>query len=298
MKHSLQSLLPFQATPRGRQYTGFWTILLLLFLLQPIHSQTTVDITITCDNAYVFGFGDVDEIILPFPTGVENCLAVDIYYHPETYTSIPATLDGYIYIVTWSDDRVYQGTIAEFTDGSKTILTQPGLLTQWEVFATGIDVDPNCPSGDPVPSKTLIDQQISLANTSTGPPSSSVTWVTESSTGPNGCLEFDPYINNSGTNPDLPFPPNDVAGIGPAQWMWYNPNPLVITDPFVAGPHPDFPPSEMMEYYIFRIGPLGDVFEKPIPTLTEWGMIIFGVLLLGFVTWVFLKRRKVVGTEV
>jgi hypothetical protein len=29
-----------------------------------------------------------------------------------------------------------------------------------------------------------------------------------------------------------------------------------------------------------------------IPTLTEWGMIIFGVLLLGFITWVFLKRRK------
>jgi hypothetical protein len=29
-----------------------------------------------------------------------------------------------------------------------------------------------------------------------------------------------------------------------------------------------------------------------IPTLTEWGMIIFGVLLLGFITWVFLRRRK------
>jgi len=29
-----------------------------------------------------------------------------------------------------------------------------------------------------------------------------------------------------------------------------------------------------------------------IPTLTEWGMIIFGVVLLGFITWVFLRRRK------
>lgn len=29
-----------------------------------------------------------------------------------------------------------------------------------------------------------------------------------------------------------------------------------------------------------------------IPTLTEWGLIIFGVVLLGFITWVFLKRRK------
>jgi hypothetical protein len=29
-----------------------------------------------------------------------------------------------------------------------------------------------------------------------------------------------------------------------------------------------------------------------IPTLTEWGLIIFGVVLLGFITWVFLRRRR------
>jgi hypothetical protein len=29
-----------------------------------------------------------------------------------------------------------------------------------------------------------------------------------------------------------------------------------------------------------------------IPTLTEWGLIIFGVMLLGFITWVFLRKRK------
>ncbi|MGB8657582.1 MAG: hypothetical protein WCE90_07320 [Candidatus Zixiibacteriota bacterium] len=34
-----------------------------------------------------------------------------------------------------------------------------------------------------------------------------------------------------------------------------------------------------------------------IPTLTEWGLIIFGVVLLGFITWVFLKRRKVIGVR-
>jgi hypothetical protein len=36
-------------------------------------------------------------------------------------------------------------------------------------------------------------------------------------------------------------------------------------------------------------------FERDqIPTLTEWGLIIFGVVLLGFITYVFLKRRKTV----
>lgn len=35
-----------------------------------------------------------------------------------------------------------------------------------------------------------------------------------------------------------------------------------------------------------------------IPTLTEWGLIIFGVVLLGFITWVFLKRRKAIGVRI
>lgn len=35
------------------------------------------------------------------------------------------------------------------------------------------------------------------------------------------------------------------------------------------------------------------VQPSDIPTLTEWGLIIFGLVLVGFITWVFLKRRKV-----
>ncbi|MGB8657584.1 MAG: hypothetical protein WCE90_07330 [Candidatus Zixiibacteriota bacterium] len=37
--------------------------------------------------------------------------------------------------------------------------------------------------------------------------------------------------------------------------------------------------------------------QQAIPTLTEWGLIIFGVVLLGFITWVFLKRRKVIDVR-
>jgi hypothetical protein len=48
--------------------------------------------------------------------------------------------------------------------------------------------------------------------------------------------------------------------------------------------------------------PIGYAIHKhelpDIPTLTEWGLIIFGVVLLGFMTWVFLKRRKVIGVRV
>ena len=287
MRHSLQSLLALQATPRGWQYTGLWTIFLLLFLLQPIHS-TTVDVTITSDNAYLFGFGDVYGITPgSLYGGVENCLAADIFScatGPETYLSIPAALDGYLYIVAWSDEAVYQGTIAQFTDGLKTILTKPGLPTPWEVFATGIDVDPRCPTGQPPPTLAAINSQIALANASAGGAGSSVTWVNENSAGSNGRLEFDQYINYSGSNPDPPFPPGDVCGIGPAQWMWYNPDPATISDPFTQ--------TVSGEYLIFRIGPLGPILDRPIPTLTEWGMIIFCVLLFGWMAWVIVRRRR------
>lgn len=35
----------------------------------------------------------------------------------------------------------------------------------------------------------------------------------------------------------------------------------------------------------------------PIPTLTEWGLIIFGLVLPGFITWVFLKKRKLASVR-
>ena len=35
-----------------------------------------------------------------------------------------------------------------------------------------------------------------------------------------------------------------------------------------------------------------------IPSLTEWGLIIFGVVLIGFITYVFLRRRKAIGIGV
>jgi len=43
---------------------------------------------------------------------------------------------------------------------------------------------------------------------------------------------------------------------------------------------------------------LGIPAGAPIPTLSEWGLIIFGVVLLGFITWVFLRRRKMIGVGI
>jgi len=40
------------------------------------------------------------------------------------------------------------------------------------------------------------------------------------------------------------------------------------------------------------------IVEEDIPTLTQWGLIIFGVVLIGFITWVFLRRRKAIAVRV
>jgi len=216
----------------------------------------TINVTITTDNAYAFGFGTSAEIKQLF-TGVENCSPAEIYLSPagvECY-NVPASLNGYIYIVAWSDEKVYQGAIAEFADIYTTVLTQPALPAPWWVFATGIDVDPRCPTGDLPPDKNAINTQIGLANAGAGPPGSSVTWVNETSPGaPNGRLEFDPHINNSSTPPTTDFPPFNVTDIGAAQWMWYNPDPATINDPFKA--------PVGREYLIFRIGPLAQLLGR------------------------------------
>jgi hypothetical protein len=33
------------------------------------------------------------------------------------------------------------------------------------------------------------------------------------------------------------------------------------------------------------------------PALTTWGLIFFGIVLLGFISWVFLRRRQVIGVR-
>jgi hypothetical protein len=39
------------------------------------------------------------------------------------------------------------------------------------------------------------------------------------------------------------------------------------------------------------------ITQTAIPTLTEWGLIIFAVLLLAFITWVLLRRKKYLKME-
>lgn len=52
----------------------------------------------------------------------------------------------------------------------------------------------------------------------------------------------------------------------------------------------DATPTQPIEGALITILVEGETI--PIPTLTEWGMIIFSVLLFGWMAWVIVRRRK------
>ena len=262
---------------------------------------TDVDGVITSDNAYGFGFGDQFGMTTYFG-GLRNTTAGDIYngtptlYNagdanasnfyqnagvgPELYDLNGVPAGDFMYVVAWSDDSAFQGTLASFTVGTQSVSTNPG--QGWEVFATGRDLDSDI-AGDTLTNDAadiaLINSQIVTANAAAGGSGTSVGWVDETGslsgggTG-SGALVFGDD-NTGGLGGTHPFP--SVNGIDQsAQWMWYNEDPASISNPFQAGPEGA---DGHHEFLIFRI-PVSNI---PAPGTT-------GLLLAGGV--LALRRRR------
>ena len=77
-----------------------------------------VEAVVTCDNAYGFGWGDVNKLDT-YNTAPASVVAGDIFNcgaGPEGYT-IPAAqapASAYLYAVAWADHSVTQGLIGQF----------------------------------------------------------------------------------------------------------------------------------------------------------------------------------------
>ena len=217
-------------------------------VLQTAPSAANVDATVTTDNAYSFGYGP-----LTGPTSlignVENCTAAQIFScvgGPETYLSVPAAPGQYLYIIAYSDGSVTQGTLGQFVDGTTQVLTgDPNFV----VYATGHNLNPNCGGPSNAPTVAQVQAEVALANAQTGGANSSVGWVgpTGGPSGTVGALAIGEANNSAAGHYPI------VCNIDQnAKWMWYNPNPLLITDPFQVGPFPNLP-SDVNEYLIFRL---------------------------------------------
>jgi len=225
-----------------------------------------VHVLITADNAYGFGYGGATELSNYF-MGIEDngndiflcsaecdtntpCAvgACDTFgtcnedrNGPETYVvpGTDVTQDGYLYVITWSDEMVTQGLIGQFraSDGnSPTVYTGS---PDWEVCATGVDIDLPAPD----PSIATINAQIANCNLATTPPGNNPTvsqgWI-GSSLGNNPKSGMELAVATIVANEPAEFA-NLCRGASfmtgdtldaAARWMWFDDDNTAAPDAF------------------------------------------------------------------
>jgi hypothetical protein len=190
-----------------------------------------VDVIITADNAYSFGYGDGTSM-QHFTQGTRATTAGDIFncpvgVGPEEYTvpEADAPAGAYLYIASWDDHEVTQGVIGQFARDNGTVTTGQA---PFDVCATGLDYVTGADATNG-PTQAIINQQIAICNAGTGDPTTtSKGWV--NATGPTtagaiGLLAIgEANDDNAGTFPIACASTATSKGISPtAKWMWYDP---------------------------------------------------------------------------
>jgi hypothetical protein len=209
-----------------------------------------VDVVITADNAYSFGYGDIDEIDTYFP-GTRAITASQIFNcpigeGPEQYTvpAASAPLGAYLYVVSWDDLAVTQGVLGQFKRGGAPLYTGD---VAWEVCATGVDLS-NSSVG---PTEAEVEAQIAICNAGTGSDTTtSAGWVDTTgavTTGAIGTLAIGEANDQTAGGTFPPVCPAASGGIDDAaQWMWFNPG-------GVANPFASTGTNTFRAYLIFRL---------------------------------------------
>jgi hypothetical protein len=201
-----------------------------------------VDVVITADNAYSFGYGDVNHIAT-YVQGTRAHTAGEIFncpcgegpqsdVGPEHYTvaEADAPAGAYLYIVSWDDLSVTQGVLGQFKRQGATVYTG---FDKFQVCATGIDL-----SGSTVgPTQDEVNAQIAICDAGSGAAATtSKGWVSLDAAvtaGATGRLAVgEDNGTQDGTFPitcqdDTAFPGGLGTGIdAAAHWMWYDPEGL------------------------------------------------------------------------
>lgn len=213
-----------------------------------------VDVVITADNAYSFGYGNADGIT-HFTQGTRAQTAGQIFNcgeGPEGYTvpAADAPASAYLYIVTWDDLAVTQGVLGQFRRvGGAALYTGDA---QFEVCATGVDMQ----SSQTGPTQQEINTQIALCNSGAGDPATtSAGWVNLAGAVTPGAIGSLAVGEANDTAPGGSFPPTCPTGAAPpgsasidpeAHWMWYQPG-------GVANPFQSTGSNTFRAYLIFRL---------------------------------------------
>lgn len=220
----------------------------------PPFFDVDVDVVITADNAYSFGYGDVNGIT-NFTQGKRATLAGEIFncgQGPEAY-KVPAAdapPTAYLYIVTWDDLAVTQGVLGQFRRGMGVPLYTGDPLFQ--VCGTGI----NMQASQTGPTQAEINQQVAICNSGSGDDvTTSAGWVNLAGAVTPGAIGTLAVGETNDPTPGGDFPPTCVTGPNTvgfasidqvAHWMWYQPG--GITNPFRSNGSNTF-----RAYLIFRV---------------------------------------------
>jgi hypothetical protein len=207
-----------------------------------------VEVVITADNAYSFGYGE-EAGITTFIQGTRAQTAGQIFNcgeGPESYT-VPSAMapdTAYLYVVSWDDLAVTQGVLGQFKRGSDPVYTG---TDAWDVCATGV----NFSASSVGPTQTEVNAQITICNAGSGAAgTTSEGWVDLAGPVTAGAVGTLAVGETNDAAPGGTFPPTcvDMAGgiDSAARWMWYQPG--GVADPFRSTGSNTF-----RAYLIFRI---------------------------------------------
>ncbi len=211
-----------------------------------------IEVIITADNAYSFGFGTASSIVT-YVQGSRATTAGQIFncpvgVGPEAYTipsdAVPST--SHVYIVSWDDLSVTQGVLGQFGRGGRRLYTGDAA---WQVCATGIDLARSATG----PTQAEVNTQINRCNEGAGAAgATSQGWVNTLGAvtpGAVGTIAIgEPNDTLGGTFPQVC--PASLGGIDvAARWIWYQPG--GVADPFRSTGSNTF-----RAYLIFRLAVL------------------------------------------
>ncbi|MEP7123178.1 MAG: hypothetical protein ABJE95_19780 [Byssovorax sp.] len=218
-----------------------------------IEPSTDVQVVLTADNAYSFGYGDVAGIT-HFIQGSRAQSAGEIFNcgeGPESYVvpAADAPASAYLYIATWDDLAVTQGVLGQFVRVGGTALYTGD--PKFEVCATGIDLS----SSQTGPTQAEVNTQIGICNSGSGDKATtSAGWVNSAGAVTPSAIGSLAIGETNDAMPGGTFPPTCPTGAVPApgtidtasHWMWYQPG--GIADPFHSTGSNTF-----RAYLIFRL---------------------------------------------
>ena len=220
-----------------------------------VDPPTEVDVVLTADNAYAFGWGDATKVntyrnVAPARLASEifNC---PLGNGPEAWVvpAADAPPGAFLYVVAWADRATSQGVIGQFRRrGGKPIFTGDGA---WEGCATGREY--NSSSATDFPTQAIVNDYIAICNAGSGDPATtSAGWVGTAAAvtpGAVGRVAFgEDNSSSAGTFPIVcQKDATGAEGVAPdARWMWYSPD---ATDPFkYVGPG-----NSTRTFLIFRL---------------------------------------------